>query len=334
MKKLLILLLLFTGCNYKELNNIAIVSGISIDYNEQYEIDIMVSQNKNYIYHTKGKTISEAINKLNNIVPKELYLGHLDMIVISENASKKINTIIDYFLRDSETSKRFYLLMTKNKANTILKSISKLEAFPFNKISLDINSNKSLSNNITYSKFIESYLTKGKEPYIPVVKTYNKKYLTTIGLGLFKNNKFIGYTNNSEAHGINLLLGNSNKLIIKNKHFITSLTNIKVNKKIRLDNKPIIYITIKGNGNIEEIDKNITDSQIKKAVEKKLKLLLTNSINKTKDYNTDIIGFGNLIYKKHPNYFNKHKNYLKKSKIIIKTNIKIKRLNYENMEQN
>ena len=145
MKKILIILLLFTGCNYKELNNIAIVTGIYIDYNKQYELDIMVSKDKNIIYHTSGKTIDESLSNLT--IPKQLYLGHLDILIINENAYKRMNNITNYFNKNKEVSKRFYIMMSKKN---IIKKLSKLEPFPFNKISLI----KLSDNNLTYDKYI------------------------------------------------------------------------------------------------------------------------------------------------------------------------------------
>ena len=284
----------------------AIVTGISIDYNNEYKLNILVSDDKNTIYQIEGKTISEAFNKINNIIPKQLYLGHLDMVILSENACKKINNIIDFFYKDDEVSKIFHLIMSKNSPHKILKSISKLEPFPFEKISLDINSNNSLSDNITYTKYIETYLKKGIDPFIPIVDIYNKKYISTIGQALFKNNKLIGYTNKEEAQGINIILGNNNELVINN----NSIKNIKVKKRY---NKNTIYINIYG---ISKVNK--------KQINNSLKKILYKSINKIKKYNTDILGFGNMIYKNNPNYFYKHPNYLQELNIVININIKIK----------
>ena len=168
MKKLLIILLLFTGCNYKELNNIAIVTGIYIEYNNQYKINIMVSKNKNIIYHTKGKTINKALDNLS--IPKQLYLGHLNIVIINKNADKKMQEITNYFNNNYEVSKNFYIMMSNNN---ILKIIAKLDPFPFNKISLI----KISDNHLTYDKYIKNNLEKGYS-YIPIVE-YKDNYLTT-----------------------------------------------------------------------------------------------------------------------------------------------------------
>ena len=80
MKKIFILfILLLSGCSdYKELNNLAIVNTIGIDKKDNnYKLCIEVlntdkENGKNKIYYSTGKTINEAINKVNNKSPKKV----------------------------------------------------------------------------------------------------------------------------------------------------------------------------------------------------------------------------------------------------------------------
>lgn len=71
MKKLLIIIfcLLISGCNnYRELNNIAVVSALGIDYKDNmYNVSVLVKdnakndENKTSIYTYEGKSLDEAI---------------------------------------------------------------------------------------------------------------------------------------------------------------------------------------------------------------------------------------------------------------------------------
>ena len=393
MKKiiLIILILLCCGCNdYKELNNIAIVSGISIDLeDDKYEVNVLVANSKsteesakegnagNAVYKGKGTTISGAIKRIDNILPKELYLGHLGVVVVSENLAKQgIDEVTDYFFRNPETTKRFYLIMTRDdKASDVLKILSPLESFPFQNIRLNIensNSSSALTDNLTYSQFIEMYLKKGMNPYIPTIKIYGnvrkgsstkslestdiKSYVGTKGLALFNDTKFVGYASNEESRGINLINGNASEMLIKNKYndgyINTAISNIKTTKKVKfINNKPIFYIDIKGVGDIVEVNSKLNlynENNIKKLqnkIEKRMKDLCIKGINKTKELKTDVFGFGNLVYKKNPKYFKNIKDwdkYFKDIKINIKVDITIKNkgaikksikgAKYENME--
>ena len=93
MKKLLIIIfcLLISGCNnYRELNNIAVVSALGIDYKDNmYNVSVLVKdnakndENKTSIYTYEGKSLDEAIKKVEK-------LKHLDGRLISVCFDRKL----------------------------------------------------------------------------------------------------------------------------------------------------------------------------------------------------------------------------------------------------
>lgn len=377
MKKIILtlsIIFLFCGCtDYKELNNIAIVTGMAIDMkDDKYKVSILISNSKKaeesakegdagtIVYEGTGETISMAMKKIDNSIPKKIYLGHLAVVVVSKDVAKKgLDKISDYLFRSPETTKRFYLIMTreKNKANEVLKILSPLESFPSQNIKLNIenaNNTSSISDNLTYSRFIETYLKKGIEPYLPTIEiignekkgstsksfesTDLKSYVKLNSLALFKNSKFIAYTTQNESRGINLANGNTTDMIVETKnnngYVVTAVSNIKTTKTVKFKNNiPVIYINIEADGDIQEItgnidlynEKNILEIQDK--TNKKIKKLVNEGIKVAKKYKTDTFGFGNLIYKNNPKYFNSISDWnkeFKKLKIKVKVNIKIK----------
>lgn len=377
MKKILLIIpiiFLFCGCtDYKELNNIAIVTGMAIDMkDDNYKVSILISNSKKaqesdkegdagtIVYEGTGETISMALKKIDNSIPKQIYLGHLAVVIVSEDVAKKgLDKISDYLFRYPETTKRFYLIMTKkdNKASDILKILSPLESFPSQNIKLNIenaNNTSSISDNLTYSRFIETYLKKGMEPYLPTIEIFGnekkgssskslestnlKAYVRLSGLALFKGSKFIKYTTENESRGINLVQGNTTDMIIETKHdndyVVTAISDIKTKSFVKFkNNEPVIYINIKANGDIQEITSNInlykekSILKIQDETNKKVKKLVNKGIKIAKENETDIFGFGNLIYKSNPKYFNSisdwNKNF-KNLKIKVNVNINIK----------
>lgn len=377
MKKILLIipiLLLCSGCNdYKELNNIAIISGMSIDMDkDNYKVSILVANSKtteksekegtsgNVVYEGTSGSISEAMKKIDSRLPKQLYLGHLGVVVISEDVAKRgVDDITDYFFRNPETTKRFYLIMTRKdeKAGDVLKILSPLESFPFQNIKLNIENSSnsgSLSDNLTYSEFVEMYLKKGVNPYIPTIEIYGdvkkgsttkafettdiKSFIGTKGLALFDDSKLVGYASEEESRGINIVIGNAKEMLIKTKYYdgyvITSIFDLKTTKKVKFkNNKPIFYIDVKANGDITEVNSELdlydkdNIEQLEYKVEKNIKDLALKGINKAKEEKTDIFGFGNLVYKKNPKYFNNIENwdeYFKNVEIKINVNVDIK----------
>lgn len=124
MKKLLIIIfcLLISGCNnYRELNNIAVVSALGIDYKDNmYNVSVLVKdnakndENKTSIYTYEGKSLDEAIKKIGLLTSKTLYFIDLDVLVISKNATSKLQNIMDYLSRDNNVGVNFYILCDNN----------------------------------------------------------------------------------------------------------------------------------------------------------------------------------------------------------------------------
>ena len=127
MKKIILMftiVLLLSGCwNYRELNEYAIVTGMAIDYDQnEYEVSLLISNGKKSeesgtqaqvtVSSGKGKTIYEAIKAISLSTPKELYISHLSVIIISEKiAEKGVNPILDFLLREPQSHQNFYLIL-------------------------------------------------------------------------------------------------------------------------------------------------------------------------------------------------------------------------------
>lgn len=376
MKKLLIIIpiiLIFCGCSdYKELNNIAIVTGIAIDKDgDNYKVSTLISNSKKaeasnkegnagtVVYNGKGKNISMALKKIDNKISKKLYFGHLSIVVVSEEIAKEgLDNILDYLFRSPENTKNFYLIMTKNdKAVDILEVLSPLETFPSQSAKLNIkeaNETSSISDDMTYNTFIDLYLKKGIEPYLPTIEVYGNKdkgsstkelestqlksFIGLTGLAIFKNSKLAGYATDNESRGINLVNNNTNKMIIEtkcgNNNIIVAISDVKVKRNIKIiNNKPIYNLDVKASGDIQEVNCDIdlqNQNDIKiitKKTNNKIKLLMNKGIAVAKKYESDIFGFGNMLYKKHPNFYNSiddWNKYFKNIDINIKVSVNIK----------
>ena len=86
--------------------------------------------------------------------------------------------ILDYLLRNPESVKRFYLILAKDDdAEEVIKILSPLETFPGQSISNNIElseRHEAISTSVTYSKFVENLLKKGKEPILPTLTIKGK----------------------------------------------------------------------------------------------------------------------------------------------------------------
>lgn len=378
MKKFTIIIITFiititlTGCGgYEELNNLSIVTAVAFDKTDDvYELSFLIANSpkaqtsakegeaKTTVYTGKGKTIAEASKDIEQIVPKQIYLGHINVVVISEDiAEDGFLKIADWLLRNPQTRKKFYLLQAKDvSAKNILKIVSPLESFPSQSIATLIESNsetKSIATSITYSNFIAQILEKGYDPVLPSItikgdveegsneknleKTEPESYLVLGPLAIYKGDKLEGFSNEKESWAINVLKNEAKEVNynVKYQNQDISIETSSLKSDIKIIDKNNIEITISGVGDIYNINNQIDIqdykeiNKIEKTWSKSLKKDLSKVVKKVQSkYKADILGFGNLIYKNDPKTWEKlekewNTKYFPNLNVKIKTNLKI-----------
>ena len=378
MKKFTIIIITFiiaitlTGCGgYEELNNLSIVTAVAFDKtDDEYELSFLIANSpkaqtsakegeaKTTVYTGKGKTIAEASKDIEQIVPKQIYLGHINVVVISEDiAEDGFLKIADWLLRNPQTKKKFYLLQAKDvSAKNILKIVSPLESFPSQSIATLIESNsetKSIAASITYSNFIAQILEKGYDPVLPSITikgdveegsneknletTEPESYLVLGPLAIYKGDKLEGFSNEKESWAINVLKNEAKEVNynVKYQNQDISIETSSLKSDIKIIDENNIEITISGVGDIYNINNQIDIqnykeiNKIEKTWSKSLKKDLSKVVKKVQSkYKADIFGFGNLIYKNDPKTWEKlekewNSKYFPNLNVKIKTNLKI-----------
>lgn len=346
----LIMLFFVTGCyNYNELNTLAISTGMGIDYeNDEYVVSILIANSKkaqvsskegeaqSVVYEGRGKTISECLKEIEKITPKQVYIGHLSVIIISEELAKKgLIDIVDFLIREPESIKRFYLVVVqKSKAKDVLEIVTPLESFPAQGLSINIgfsNETQTVASTVPYSDFVEELLRKGDNPALPTIKiigdsekektsdalskTTPEAYIELSNLGLFKADKLIHITSEEESRGLNIIANQADEVLISlpcsGGRLSSKVSRVKTSIKTKIkNNKPEIDINVKATATVQEANCkiNFEDNKVILDIENKvndaIKELVQKAIAVNKQFNVDTIGIGNLVYKHHPKYFN------------------------------
>lgn len=350
MKKIILMLtsiIILTGCwNYRELNDYAIATGMAIDYEDgEYEVSLLFANGSNKededtqvtVRSEKGKTIYEAIKNISLSMPKEIYISHLSVIVFSEDMAKNgLRPALDFLLRDPQSHQNFYLIVAKDtKAKDTLTILTPLADYPSQNITANIKITEKLQGRITnasFNNFVSKILQKGSNPIsnsIIIVgneaegtkkeeqeNSVASAYTKLDTLGLFKNDKLVGWTTMDESIGINMLLGYVEILYLNlpcnNDNLVITSTSYKVKNNIE---KEKITVNINASGMINEVgcSVNLEDpkniQKYEQKAEEKMKEYINMAIDKAKSLKTDIFGYGNMIYKKYPNYFNSIDNW-------------------------
>lgn len=375
----IIILFTLSGCfNYKEINDYAIVSGISIDENKgksvnKYKVGIQIMNAKKdeesdssliTFYEASGKTIYDALEKIMLDSPKELYLGHNEVVVISEELLKKENPLnyLDYFMRDPGSEKDSAVMVSKEKdASSILKVITPLETLP----SKNLRSTLSVADNfsgiltvVTIDEFISDLSNPKTEAIIPSVKIEGKvkkgemmdniqnsdpkTKLTFDTLGYFKDNKLKGYLTANESVGYNFLANFPKETYInvkcdKNNYATLRINSNKFKEKFYYEGKtPVVNVNIKVNADLLEYNcktdflKNKNEvKKLENKAKKRVNKLMNQTISKLyKEEKTDTLKYGEKFYtkkyKETKNLKYNTKDIIEKAKFKFNTKVSIK----------
>ena len=313
MKKIFIILccLLLTGCyNYIELDELAVVSMIAVDYkDDNYIVTLEIKENikdednKSLIYCGKGKSLDSAIQDTSFGMNKILYFVDLDILVLSQDAiNNKLNSIIDYLTRENNVGVNFKTIVDDNINDTI-NSIKEKDKIVGQYIKQMIESEFNNIIDVKYYELLEKYLSNMKDLILPYGHINNNNYVIDQGV-IFNENKIVKKIDFKDVKLFNLL-NNADALYLFNIYYKDKLIVFKTldkNIKINFKNNKII-IKLKINGNLDEIeDINLkNEDNIKEIIN-----IINNKINDNcnefirllEDNNSDVLGFKKVIYNK------------------------------------
>lgn len=329
MKKIFILLFftfLLTGCyDYKELNNLAIISGIALDYdneenkykltfeilNDDKVVDDLESSHKTYYVNGEGKSITDAFNNTNLEINKISYYSHIKAMIISEEiAENHAEDFIDYFVRNSYINNLFYILVAKNDdAKKILESTNvenRIISESISKLMDNSALGNSLSIKVTLEDYASLYVNPMQDIHLPSV-TLDDDKLKLQGIAIFHKNELKDILNFNETQTLNILFDENNNAYYQfkcdndeNKYESIDVYSQKIDYKI---NKNKVVVTANLMAKIEEnqCKYNLKDKKtyikLRKDFEKIINEDFKNLFKILKENNSDVLGINYKYYK-------------------------------------
>lgn len=342
MKKILIIiltLLLCTGCfDYKEINDLAIINAIGVDYeDDEYVITLEIlndqidkdsSKITSYTKVGHGKNLTSAIENAADKLSKQLIFNHIKLMILSKSIiEEKFENIIDLFLRNTYFRENFYVISaTKNKPETLLNHTTNEAPIASTAITDTLESIRYSSNTNVLKKFdemVEEVITYGIDTCFSNITLKDNEFIVD-GMSIFNNYSYKSNLSNEYVKIYNLLIDNFDRptytINYDNLSFTTAINNGKINAEIKsgtinvtgnlmgriIDNDP--KYNIRDPKNLERIDNDFTNLLNKK---------ISEFIKVLQDNNSDILGITRNYYKKTRT---KDKDYW--LKLDIKSNIK------------
>lgn len=352
MKKIVLLIsfiILLGGCyNYKELNHYAIATGMAIDYDEEkkkYEVNLLISNSpksgteassgyQTVVYSGKGTSIYDAVKEIGLISPKQIYIGHLSIVILSDEAAKEgLLKSLDFLLEEPRSKKNFYVALAKDeKAKNILSITTPLTDFPSQTLADNLKSTDYLQGAVVaidFNTLVYYLINDGIDPSLNGFKIVGdeddgakasniktnlpKAYVKLTNLGIFKDDKFVKWTDKNESRGINIMNDSISEFYVETKckdgNAVIDIENLETNLTVSKDG--VVTAKVKGAGLINEITCDVDLSKqeevdkIEKKAEKKIRGFMKDAINVSKENNTDLFGIGLMYYQNYPKKYKK-----------------------------
>lgn len=375
MKRGIVLLMVssvvLTGCwDRRELNEISITLGVGIDETEDgYLVTTQVvvptemsmkggrGNSQVILYQSEAKTLTKAIQKIATLAPRNIYIGDLLILVISESlAEKGIGEILDYFSRNQEIRSDFFIVIARNmEAKDILNVTTAIDNIPANQIfNMIKTSEKELSSTIeiTLDNLIVDIASEGKEAVLTGVEVFgdlrigsSKENVASISpsaqieigdLGVFKKDKLVGWLSEKESRGYNEITNRVKRTVTTLScpdGGTTAIDVIQFNSETKakvINGKPELDIIIDVKGNISELNcqidltKTETISMLETIFNEELRDIMQTSITTSqKNYQADIFGFGEVVHRDEPNEWKKLKKNWNQEFTDLQVNIKV-----------
>ena len=233
MKKIILILLIplfLGGCyDYNQLDDLAIISGIAIDYkDQQFEVTFEIistkkegetsASNSTYLVSSKGENLVYAFTKAANQMDKIPYFEHVEIIIFSENIARyHLKDCVDYLIRSERLRNEFYATIAWGDAKDLISASSKEHPIVSSFLVQLLEYNLETYNSAYYTPFtktLNSILSEGEDAMLPIFQVHDKE-IELMGLGAFRDYELVTSFNVEETSIINML----NKFNVESIHF-------------------------------------------------------------------------------------------------------------------
>lgn len=271
----------------------------------------------------KAKTIGEAMNRFRTQVPRSPFLSHLKGIVIGESLARSgIREVLDYFEREEELRRSVHILVTKDVSAAEVFSRSRQRLITASGIAisglLSLAPEAAFAPVVRIGDFLEWLGSPRSEAFASAVELSSVEMtgqspldlVVLSGTGVFRGDRLVGYLDEQETAQLLLLRGG-----LRGTTF--SLDEGDLHADIRLSRagasigvvdplKLHFRTTLQVRGALKQLrsaqgrESAALIDDLSDALEKVLQRKSLELIEKLQMWGTDILGFGEVLYRWHP----------------------------------
>ncbi|KGG81250.1 hypothetical protein Y919_01735 [Caloranaerobacter azorensis H53214] len=306
-----------------------------------------------WVFTTVGDTIFEAAKNQMTAVNRKPFYNHADLMVIGEEFARDgIMEALDFWERNHEPRLGSDIIIAKGTtAEEILKAKSDMEKIPSLHIKSILKNSKELAKvkKVTIIDVLRWLIQPGVSPAIGAIEVVEKEDLQKIedmkidSTAVFKGDELVGWLNAAQTRGLLFIQNEVRNAIYnvdnpfnKNKKVAIEIldSNGKIDAQI-VEGKLILSIKIDAVGNIADqqgkgdLTTKETFKKLSRDVENAIKTDIKDVLSiAQKEYKSDIFGFGEIMYRRHFEYWKQIKDdwadIFSDASIEIDVNVKIR----------
>lgn len=277
------------------------------------------SEDTDWLLVTYGYTMKDALSNLQQELAAKIYLGHIQIIVVSEEIAKNgISEIMDFLRRDYEVRRSAWLMITDGgEAQDILNATPPIQTVP------SLYLSNTLKDAVRFGKLPKEFLGKiwidfsdiGVDAMIPLVKSMGDHILVH-GLAYFKGDKMVGKLTPTDTGAILAIqgmnpAGYSNVVETEDQSGVYLIKPQRRKSKISVklvDGEPKVTINVKIEGFVEE-QNHVNDlskdrlEELEKTLSNYGEKALSKLMKRLQQDESDILGIGARVRAKYPKYW-------------------------------
>jgi spore germination protein KC len=333
---LLLLVLSTTGCwNLREPNQHAFVLGTGLDLTKdgQFQTSVQIvipsgvgggqesgsgTKKKSFrVISATGKTVYDTFPKLQAQLPRSMFLGHREVILIGQHmAEHGIGDLLDGFVRNPQSEFRSKIYVVKDGQAQDILSVEPIFE-PFTSTALVREQTTLDLRHYYFRNFLSDALSQGLQPMLPAVRLTPLKQFVYTGTAIFNKDdglKLMGFLNIKESFNANWITNRQTSFAITsfvkrgNGNVSLKLNSLSRRIRVKMVDKHIqIDVLLTGEGTIVENNTNLDPTKLKDLyiIQDELSQSTQKSIQQLiekfqKQYKIDIFGFGESVHQQYP----------------------------------
>jgi spore germination protein KC len=288
------------------------------------------------VFSSQGDNFRSAISKASQETSRRLYFSHNQIVIIGHEAARKgMGQLLEVYLRNHDSRETVSVFLSKGTARQLMEQLMPLEQIPGEAIYRMIENedkNNSSFRHMTINNTLMELLSSTKATSLPVLslagygagtedvrslgRTTTPSKIRLSELGLVVGDKLVAWANDEESSGINWLNDTVNRTTVgfacsdkrgAKRDSSIRIVNAKTERTpVFLNGQWRMNVNIRASGTLLEynckgdIGKPDKLEAVERMIEDEIVATAMDGWKAISENKADVVGFGNLIHKKHP----------------------------------